>query len=117
MNINEENCSSDDEQSMNSKSGSMVVIREDEVWIYPIGIDVRKTKSYSKDFNRSQSLFNPISETNDSIDFFLQPKSFEDNDYPRGNLEKLQKELKKHKKGKGLKKKLVCFSYRFFSFS
>jgi len=102
---NDENLSSDDEQSINSKTSSMVVIREDEVWIYPIGIDVRKLKSNSKAFNRSQSLFNSINEINDSMDTLIRPKSFDDNDYSRENLEKLQPQLKKHKKEKGLKEK------------
>jgi hypothetical protein len=101
MNSNDENFSSDDEQSINSKSGSMVVIREDEVWIYPIGIDIRKTKTHTKDFLRSQSLFNPINDTNDSMEKFIRPKSFEDHDYSRENLDKLQPQLKKQKKGKG----------------
>jgi hypothetical protein len=102
MNCNDENLSSDDEQSINSKSGSMVVIREDEVWIYPIGVDIRKAKSHAKDFLRSQSLFNPINDTNDSMEKLMRTKSFEDHDYPRENLEKLQPQLKKHKTGKGI---------------
>jgi hypothetical protein len=108
-----ENISSDDEQSINSKSGSMVVIREDEVWIYPIGINVRKLKSNSKDFNRSQSMFNPINEINNSNHLFIRTKSFDDNDvdndYSRENLEKLQPQFKKHKKGKGLKNRIKLY--------
>ncbi len=107
---NDENFSSDDEQSINSKSGSMVVIRQDDVWIYPIGIDVRKIKSNSKDFNRSQSLFNPINERNDLMDLSIRRKSFEDNDienYSRDNLGKLQTQFKKHKKGKGFEREIL----------
>jgi hypothetical protein len=97
----DDNISSDDEQSINSKSGSMVVIRDDDLWIYPIGVNVRKKKSKFQGYNRSISLFDSINETND---LFIRRKSFDDEDFSRINSEKLQVQFKKHKKGKGVKK-------------
>jgi len=109
MNVNDDNSSSDDEQSTNSKSGSMVVIREDDVWIYPIGVDVRRRKSKPKDFFfRSQSLFNPIHDRyENNTEKFIRQKSFDDHDYPRENYveNNIQLNFKKHKKGKGSRKK------------
>lgn len=100
-NIYDENLSSDDEQSMSSKTGSMVVIREDEVWIYPAGVDVRRAKTHTKSFLRSQSLFNPTNGTRDSMRKLTRRKSLEENDYSRRDDEKYPAQLKKHKKGKG----------------
>lgn len=102
-NANDDNSSSDDEQSSTtkSKSGSMVVIREDDVWIYPIGVDIRRRKSTSKVFLRSQSLFNPIHDRYENKEKFVRQKSFDDNDYLRENYtENLQLHFKKQKKGK-----------------
>jgi hypothetical protein len=97
----DDNMSSDDEQSINSKIGSMVVMRDDDLWIYPIGVNVRKSKSKFQGYNRSISLFDSINETND---LFIRRKSFDDEDFSRKNSEKLQVQFKKYKKGKGVEK-------------
>ena len=99
--IHDENLSSDDEQSISSRTGSMVVIREDEVWIYPAGVDVRRAKSHTKSFLRSQSLFNPMEERRESMVTLTRRKSLEERDYSRRDGEKFPAQLKKHKKGKG----------------
>ena len=114
--LHEENFSSDDESTANSKTGSMVVIRDDEVWIYPAGVNVRRKKTESmKSFFRSQSMFNPVNNTKESLLKSTRRKSFEDDDYPRNHSEKFPAQLKKHKKGKGLSKRereeTICHSW------
>jgi hypothetical protein len=98
----DDNQSSDDEQSINSKISSMVVRRNDDLWIYPIGIDIRKSKLNPKEYSRSQSLFNPLNEIKDQTNLFLRSQSFYDDDFSGENFDKFQQpQLKKHKKGKG----------------
>ena len=99
-----DNMSSDDEQSINSKIGSVVVKRDDDLWIYPIGIDVRKSKVYSSEYNRSQSLFNSINGANDRNRTFMRTNSFDGENFSKDNdSEKLQSHSKRHKKEKGSK--------------
>jgi hypothetical protein len=90
----DDNQSSDDEQSINSKTGSIVVRRNDDLWIYPIGVDVRKSKLISKEYSRSQSLFNSLNEIKDQANAFQRSQSFHDEGFS-------ENKLKKHKKGKG----------------
>ncbi|CAF2847983.1 unnamed protein product [Rotaria sp. Silwood2] len=99
----DDNISSDDEQSINSKAGSVVVIRDDDLWIYPVGVDVRKPKFNPHEYIRSQSLFNPINETNDRKNPFIRTNSFDGEEFSRNCLTKLKPQHKKHKKGKGWK--------------
>ncbi|CAF1200684.1 unnamed protein product [Adineta steineri] len=93
----DDNTSSDDEQLITSNTGSIVVIRDDDLWIYPIGVDVKKSKSKFQEYNRSQSLFDSMNEINNLSN---RRKSFDDEDLSRHNQEKVQTQFKKHKKGK-----------------
>ncbi|CAF1019925.1 unnamed protein product [Rotaria sp. Silwood1] len=108
----DDNISSDDEQSISSKTGSVVVIRDDDLWIYPVGVDVRKTKFYPHEYIRSQSLFNPTNETNDRNNTFIRTNSFDDEDFARNSLAKLKPQHKKHKKGKVVAEETPWFPRR-----
>ncbi|UJR27654.1 hypothetical protein I4U23_008935 [Adineta vaga] len=105
----DDNMSSDDEQSISSKTGSIVVIRDDDLWIYPAGVDVQKPKSKFTGYNRSQSMFDSVQEKKKS---FTRRKSFTDDDFSRENFEKIQTQVKKHKKGKVATEEILWFPRR-----
>ena len=97
----DDNPSSDDEQfSYNSKTGSVVVIRDDDLWIYPMGVDVKSKTFNSKEYHRSRSMFTSVHEHQDR-NLFSRRKSFDDDEFTRNSSEILPAQLKKHKKGKG----------------
>ena len=98
----DDNLSSDDEQpSFNSKTGSIVVLRDDDLWIYPAGVEVKRKAFNSKEYHRSRSLFTSMHENQDRNHLFSRRKSFDDDEFSRNNTEQLPTQLKKHKKGKG----------------
>ncbi|CAF0864413.1 unnamed protein product [Rotaria sordida] len=108
----DDNLSSDDEQIINSKTGSIVVIRDDDLWIYPVGVDIPKSKLNPLQYNRSQSLFNPINDTNDRNNIFIRTNSLDDEEFSRNNLTKSKPQHKKHKKGKVLVEETPWFPRR-----
>ena len=94
--------SSDDDQSINSKTGSVVVIRDDDLWIYPMGIETRKSKNYDgREYHRSRSMFTSMNEQIDRNHLFTRRKSFDDEELSRKIPEKSMSHFRKHKKGKG----------------
>ena len=97
----DDNLSSDDEPSINSNTGSIVVIRDDDLWIYPIGVELKKSTSKFTDYQRSRSMFASVNEKHDRHSLFSRRKSFDDEELSRHGSEKLQTQFKKHKKEKG----------------
>jgi hypothetical protein len=97
----DDNLSSDDEQSLNSKTGSVVVIRDDDLWVYPIGVEMKSINYNPKEYHRSRSLFTSYNENHDRQSSFIRRKSFDDENFSRKNSHNLPAQMKKHKKGKG----------------
>ncbi|CAF0766356.1 unnamed protein product [Adineta ricciae] len=106
----DDNMSSDEELSTNSKTGSIVVIRDDDLWIYPAGVDLQKPKAKFPEYNRSHSLFDTVLERKQS---FARRISFDDNDFvSRKTFEKMPTQVKKHKKGKAVTDEIPWFPQR-----
>jgi hypothetical protein len=87
---------------LNSTKGSVVVLRDDDLWVYPVGVAMKKPLVTGKEYFRSHSMFTNIPEPHDLKHGFSRRKSFDEEDLARVATEKTASHPKKQKKGKGL---------------
>lgn len=92
--------SGDDEYRTNGKISSFVVVRDADLWIYPAGLEQKKSDK-KREYHRSQSMFTAIVDNPSKKPIFSRGKSFDDDDLSRDDEQIGTVHLKKHRKEKG----------------